>query len=147
MHRLDREARGLVLLAHGRAAAAAFSKLFRTGGVEKRYRAVVHGLVGSCGETRTLDAELDGKSAQTLVTVSDLDVEGGKSTLDILLLTGRYHQIRRHLSAIGHPLVGDDRYGPPNRDRQPLQLTAYELAFRCPFSGRDRRFTLEDVVR
>ena len=143
VHRLDREAFGLVLLAHTRQGAAALSDLFRKGEIEKRYRAEVHGKIGSKGETLTLVNPLDGKEALTIITVTAQAPEGNSSTIDILLRTGRFHQIRRHLSQTGHPLLGDPRYGIKGKmPAPPLQLCAYSLRFTCPFTGRIRTFSL-----
>lgn len=141
VHRLDREAQGLVLLAHNSSAAAKFSALFRTGGMEKRYKAVVEGLLGRENETIRIEAPLDSKSATTLVTVIQHDKALLRSHLDINLRTGRYHQIRRHLSDLGYPLVGDLRYGGA-KNPEGLQLKAYSLSFSCPFTGKKRDFRL-----
>ncbi|MBB5346483.1 RluA family pseudouridine synthase [Desulfoprunum benzoelyticum] len=143
LHRLDREARGLVLLAHGRSAAAALSRMFQTREIEKRYRAEIHGILGPVGEVMVCDAPLDGKTSRTVVTVQEICAERGTSRVDIVLETGRYHQIRRHLSSLGHPLVGDRRYGAGN-DSAELQLVAWSLAFICPFTGRQRRYSLDN---
>jgi tRNA pseudouridine32 synthase / 23S rRNA pseudouridine746 synthase len=137
VHRLDREAFGLILLAHTRQGAAALSSLFRKGEIEKRYRAEVHGIVGTVGETITLSRPLDGKEAITILTVTAHAPENNCSTVDILLLTGRFHQIRRHLSRAGYPVIGDPRYG--SKAESPaslLQLCAYSLRFKCPFTGK-----------
>ncbi len=143
IHRLDREASGLVLLAHDPGAAAAFSQLFQDRQIEKRYRAQVHGLLGPLGTELTIDTPLDDKEALTSLRVTGCNEKAITTGLDIQLHTGRLHQIRRHLAGIGHPLLGDGRYGekPIGRD-VPLNLVAYELAFRCPFSGEQRRYTL-----
>jgi tRNA pseudouridine32 synthase/23S rRNA pseudouridine746 synthase len=89
------------------------------------------------------DAPLDGKTARTVVTVREILKETGTTRVDILLETGRYHQIRRHLNLLGHPLVGDRRYGAGN-DGAGLQLVACSLAFICPFTGRQRRYSLDE---
>lgn len=142
VHRLDREASGLVLLAHSSASAAKFSELFREGRIEKRYQAVALGIIAREQDTFLIDDPLDGKSASTTVTVIRQDRELQQTVLDISLHTGRYHQIRRHLSQLGHPLVGDTRYG-AGKDPGGLHLTAYSLAFFCPFTKNNRRFTLD----
>lgn len=142
IHRLDREARGLVLLAHNKTAAARFSELFRTGKIEKRYEAVAEGLLGKESEILHIEESLDGKSASTIISVLVHDEEKLLSTLDINLQTGRYHQIRRHLSGIGHPLVGDLRYG-GKKHTDGLMLQAYKLSFVCPFGRKKRCFSLK----
>ena len=141
VHRLDREARGLVLLAHGRQAAARLSAMFQSRAVEKRYLAEIHGSFGQPGDTLVCDAPLDGKASRSIVTILEVFAESGTSRVEVLLESGRYHQIRRHLSAIGHPLVGDRRYG-NRRETAALQLTAFSLAFTCPFTGKKRRYVL-----
>jgi tRNA pseudouridine32 synthase/23S rRNA pseudouridine746 synthase len=143
VHRLDREASGLVLLAHTSRGASALSELLRQGAIEKRYRAVVHGRPGTVGETIAITQALDGKPASTLVTVTGHSPEAGTSTVDILLQTGRFHQIRRHLSQAGHPLLGDPAYGAKGvRTDIPLQLCAHSLRFACPFTGKMQVFSL-----
>jgi tRNA pseudouridine32 synthase/23S rRNA pseudouridine746 synthase len=136
VHRLDREVEGLVLVAHDPACAAALSELFRSGKVEKRYRAVVLGDVAAArGEAGAVDEPLDGKSARTLWRVVPGDGAPGTTTLEVTIETGRQHQIRRHLEAIGHPVMGDPRYGAGNKNREGMRLAAVFLAFRDPFSG------------
>lgn len=145
IHRLDREAQGLVLLAHNQRAAGMLSDLFQTREIEKRYWAVAHGQVGAAGETLICDTTLDGKAANTAVKVREV-VAGGKfSVLDILLQTGRHHQIRRHLSMLGHPLVGDRLYGRAGSGAS-LQLCAYFLGFICPLTGKNRSYSIEPPV-
>jgi tRNA pseudouridine32 synthase/23S rRNA pseudouridine746 synthase len=145
IHRLDREARGLVLLAHNQRAAGALSDLFQTREIEKRYWGVAHGRVGGVGEILCCDADLDGKAARTLITVKEIVGEGAYSILDILLETGRNHQIRRHLSILGHPLVGDSRYGRAESGTG-LQLCAWFLGFTCPLTGKKRSYEVEPPV-
>lgn len=144
VHRLDREACGLVLVAHSQKGAAALSELFRHHQVEKRYRAEVSDRFGSIGDPMRLTSPLDGKVALTTVTAISFSENARTSVIDILLGTGRYHQIRRHLSQAGHPVVGDSRYGTGRRVKtENLQLCAYLLGFNCPFTGRIRRFEIE----
>lgn len=133
VHRLDREAQGVILLAHGKKSASLFSELFRNRRIRKRYRARVYGTLTLENKLQEVDSPLDGKPALTAFKVIRSDRETNTSLIDIEIHTGRYHQIRRHLSGIGHPLVGDSKYN-TRRDSDMLQLEAYELEFTCPFS-------------
>ncbi len=136
VHRLDREVAGLVLVAHDPKAAAALSALLREGRVVKRYRAEVLGDVGSAlGREGVVETPLDGKSARTLWRVVAHDAARDATTLDVTIETGRQHQIRRHLAEIGHPVLGDPRYGAGNKNREGLRLAAVFLAFAEPFTG------------
>jgi tRNA pseudouridine32 synthase/23S rRNA pseudouridine746 synthase len=136
VHRLDREVAGLVLVAHDPKAAAALSALLREGRVVKRYRAEVLGDVASAlGREGVVDTPLDGKSARTLWRVAAFDAARDATTLDVTIETGRQHQIRRHLAEIGHPVLGDPRYGAGNKNREGLRLAAVFLAFADPFTG------------
>ena len=62
------------------------------------------------------------------------------ATVRIVMGSGRKHQIRRHFDLIGHPVVGDPRYGKDNKNRAGLQLVATGLEFKCPFSKRIQSF-------
>ncbi len=55
--------------------------------------------------------------------------------LDVALISGRKHQIRRHFAAIGHPVMGDPQYGQGNQDAAGLALQAVQLAFELPGKG------------
>mgnify|MGYP001041973211 CR=1 FL=1 len=139
VHRLDREAAGLMLIAHSRAGAAELSRLFREQRITKHYRVRVRGRVGE--SHGTISKPLDGKPAVTVYSLLHYDAETDSSLLLVDLKTGRLHQIRRHLAQLGFPVLGDPRYGRANTGKGDLQLEAVKLAFRCPFSGRQRSFS------
>lgn len=141
VHRLDREAGGIVLLAHSSESASRFSKIFRERKVEKRYRATVCGCLGEVGGSGFFETPLDGKTARTDYSIVHHESKPARTHVAILLGTGRFHQIRRHFSENGHPLVGDTEYGDLSAENQ-LHLAACELSFTCPFSGAKRRYTL-----
>lgn len=129
VHRLDRETRGLIVVAHSKKMAAALSTLFQTQQIEKNYQAVV---LGKTEETGTIDRALDKKSAITHFRRLSFNQDVNTSLMDIRLETGRTHQIRRHCESIGHPIIGDPKYGTGNKNKLGLQLVAYKLTFRCP---------------
>jgi tRNA pseudouridine32 synthase/23S rRNA pseudouridine746 synthase len=86
-------------------------------------------------DAATIDAPLDGKPARTDYRVVHYDSERDCARLDVRIATGRLHQIRRHMESIGHPVLGDPRYGRGNKNEEGLQLAAVGLRFRCPFRG------------
>jgi tRNA pseudouridine32 synthase/23S rRNA pseudouridine746 synthase len=135
VHRLDREASGIVLVAHSSSAAARLGALFRERAMQKEYEIEVLGVVGECGARGAIDTPLDGKPSRTEYEVLAVDVAAGRTRLRVNMLTGRYHQIRRHFADVGHPVLGDPRYGEGNADPRGLQLVATRLAFRCPWTG------------
>ncbi len=143
IHRLDRETAGLMVFAHDRVAAAAFSALFRTGEVEKRYRAEVMGdLAAALGESGALSTPVDGKPSVTRFTVLGFDLDRNITTLDLDLQTGRTHQIRRQLADAGFPVIGDPEYGSGNKNREGLRLLAWHLAFGDPLTGQRHDYSI-----
>ena len=142
VHRLDREAAGLMLIAHDGQAAARLSTLFRDNLIAKRYRVQVRGEVQQ--REGEIDLPLDGKAALSRYTRIDYDRASDVTTLEVSIATGRLHQIRRHFAMIGHGVMGDPRYGSDNKNRDGMQLTAVGLRFRCPFSGRDMDYSGHD---
>lgn len=133
IHRLDKEARGIVILAHNKKSSAALSKQFKEKTVEKRYWAQVEGRLSPEGKTFEINQKLDDKDSVTIVTNGAYRKENNSTDLYIILKTGRYHQIRRHLASINYPLVGDRKYGSGKRRRSvDMQLCAYQLVFKEP---------------
>ncbi len=140
VHRLDREAAGLTIIAHDHAAAGALSRLFAERRVVKRYRVEVRGRVDP-GAGR-IDLPLDGKPAVTEYTRLHHDPATGISEVGVVMQTGRKHQIRRHFALAGFPVMGDPAYGRNNRNAAGLKLTAWGLEFSCPFTGQPMKFEL-----
>jgi tRNA pseudouridine32 synthase/23S rRNA pseudouridine746 synthase len=149
VHRLDMATSGLIVFARGKAAQRALSIAFASRSVSKRYVAVVQ------GEVTPAEGEIDlpliadwpqrpkqkvdfasGKPSLTRYRV--LQVQGGTTRLELEPVTGRSHQLRVHLMAIGHPILGDALYAPQAvASAAPrLLLHAAALAFDHPFGGR-----------
>ena len=148
VHRLDKETSGLLLLARTRRVAAQLAKEFRGRRISKLYLALVHGCPRpSKGQIKTnergaladsLALHFRGKQAHTEFAVID-NVGEHLALMALKPITGRTHQLRIHMSGIGHPIVGDRRYGStkmtggivPNR----LMLHAKSLNFVHPHYG------------
>ncbi len=141
VHRLDRDTSGCLLVARNAAAEAAIRPLFERRQIQKSYEAVVAGRMAD--RERVIEYPIDGLSARTRIRV--LASGALASHLRIELETGRTHQIRRHLLAIGHPVIGEPLYAPRRevsaRERAVPRhmLHAAELGFREPGSGRQVR--------
>lgn len=143
VHRLDRATSGIITLAHNKKSAAALCKLFEQRMITKRYQAVVMGELGN--KEVCIDTPIDDKQAKTRVTQTHYDSRQHYSLVDVSIETGRKHQIRKHLSSIGHPIVGDRLYNTAMiTDTSPdLQLRAYYLSFLCPITYKEQVFCLK----
>lgn len=145
VHRLDRAASGLIVIAHTKNAVNALAELFANRQVDKTYRAIVQGHYKE-QLPQLVEIPIDDKTAHTEITAADI-IQDKKDTqlqtiLTVKIATGRKHQIRSHLASIGFPLVGDRLFDPTRKHQQDLQLTAVGLKFICPFTSKELAFTL-----
>ncbi len=175
VHRLDRETSGLLLMAKKKSALKNLQDQFRERVTGKTYLALVRGhwpanrkvldqplhkYLLSDGERRvrvTTPDDPDGMRSITLVKVaqripapSGLNLADGFSLLEVTIKTGRTHQIRVHLSHAGHPIVGDDKYGDFELNRQLARLGfkrmflhAWRLQLQHPISGESMNLQSE----
>jgi len=150
VHRLDMATSGLVVFARGRSAQSRLAVLFRDRQIGKRYLAVVAGkMPANDGEIdlpigtdwpnrprRRIDHET-GKPSLTRYRVLGIDKTAARSRLELEPVTGRTHQLRLHLQAIGHPIVGDMLYaeGPVAAAAPRLLLHATRLELAHPLTG------------
>lgn len=149
VHRLDRETSGIVIFAKNVEAKIRLQDHWKD--TEKKYLAVVH---GQCAKTSgTITTYLAENKAHIVYSTPDrtkgrLSSTGYKvlkqtrdfALLELDLLTGRKHQIRVHLAGIGHPIVGDQKYGKRDRHHTRLALHARSISFKHPFTGQQLTF-------
>ncbi len=151
VHRLDRDTSGLMVLARGEPAYSRLVEMMSARQVDRVYRALVVGRglpetgtidspVGRDPDNPTLMAAGVGKPALTHFEV--LAEAAGHAMLRVRLETGRTHQIRVHLSAIGYPVYSDPLYGTPI-DEHRLWLHAERLSFEHPVTGEVLEFRSE----
>ena len=150
VHRLDRETSGVLVFAKTEAAKRALQDGWRE--TTKRYLAVVHGRMDKPTGTvvsylvesgvhkvfATRDTSV-GKLAQTAWRV--VREAGAFTLLELTLLTGRKHQIRVQMADLGHPVVGDKKYGQKGDTSPRLALHARSITFTHPFSGQGMTLT------
>jgi 23S rRNA pseudouridine1911/1915/1917 synthase len=146
VHRLDRDTSGLLVLTRNDAAWESLTRQIRQRQVDREYVALVHGRPKA--RHGTIDAPLgrdrrnrtrrssdteDPRDAVTHFAIEE--AFDGATLLKVTLETGRTHQIRAHLKAIGHPILGDPEYGRPHPGLQRQFLHARRLGFAHPRTG------------
>lgn len=144
VHRLDKQTSGLMVIAKNPRSHRILCSHFQRRLVEKKYLAIVEGVVGEDfgtinapigrdAEERIWKISPDGKSAESRFRVVERFAD--QTLLELEPVTGRTNQLRLHCAHIGHPIVGDDKYG--GRDFERLCLHAAKLAFWHP-NGTNR---------
>ncbi|MBU3737966.1 MAG: RluA family pseudouridine synthase [Rhodoferax sp.] len=160
VHRLDMDTSGLMIMARGPSAQRRLSDAFAAQSIEKRYVAVVHGAMDASLAAASGWQEIDlpiaadwlrrplrvidrqgGKPSLTRWRCLATDTAAQRTRLELSPQTGRTHQLRVHLQAMGHPIVGDRLYG-SNADGAEgrLHLHASRLQFTHPMSGHELTF-------
>jgi 23S rRNA pseudouridine1911/1915/1917 synthase len=157
VHRLDVGTSGLMLVACDDDTHAALQAMLRRHDVDRRYLALVRGLTEH--DSFTVDAPLDRRGPRVVVhtetgraaeTAFEVRERLGRATLlEAAPRTGRTHQIRVHLRAVGHPILGDGRYGGNGDDARALGLTrpflhSWRIGFVHPVTGE--RVDLEEPL-
>lgn len=146
VHRLDRAANGLMILAHSKSMAAQFSKMFQLKQIYKCYEAKVHGQFLSGIKPIKIETQVQNKNAVSYFSLIKYDKLNDTSLVSATIETGRKHQIRIHLSELGYPIVGDRLYGIGN-EKEDLHLMSKVLRFKCPLDGIHKEFILPENFR
>ncbi|MCR4922578.1 MAG: RluA family pseudouridine synthase [Lachnospiraceae bacterium] len=163
VHRLDQPVSGLMVFAKDKKALKALNYSLTKGEIKKKYRAKAEGIIeGRLLEDTELVNYLLKDKKNNLALVYDKEMEKSKrsvliyrilkqdralntSLLDIDLITGRFHQIRAQLSHMGHPLLGDVKYGYRGDTKgKGIALSAYSLSLKLPSSGKAVTVSLSD---
>jgi tRNA pseudouridine32 synthase/23S rRNA pseudouridine746 synthase len=156
VHRLDMSTSGLFLMGRGLAMQRRLSRAFEAREVRKAYEAIVAGTLGEAGAEGEIDLPVGrdwpnrprqkvdaehGRPSLTRWRVLQA-LEGGCTRVALEPVTGRSHQLRVHLQAVGHPIVGDPLYAPPpvQAGAARLLLHATSLAFAHPATGEALAF-------
>jgi hypothetical protein len=147
VHRLDRETSGLMVFARNQSIQAILQQNWKK--IVNRYLAVVEGVpVNGQGTLRDHLVEsnsfmvqrVDKGGALAITHYRVLRRDGDKSLLELTLETGRKNQVRVQLAALGHPIVGDRKYGATSDPVRRLALHSCEIKFRHPVSGASMEF-------
>lgn len=153
VHRLDRPVAGVILFCRTSKAAGRISEQFRTGQTQKRYVAIVEGELQQShgrlinhierrGSSGRIVKNATGKSAQARLSFQCLATRNKSSLVGIDLETGRHHQIRLQFSHIGHPVLGDLRYGASSPlPQKQIGLFAEQLTVNHPTLKQKLTFT------
>jgi 23S rRNA pseudouridine1911/1915/1917 synthase len=153
VHRLDKDTSGVMLVAKNQAAQVNLSRQFKSHSVTKAYLALVKGKLEP--ESGIIEADIgrdprnrkkmavvaQGREARTEYRV--IKYIGGYTLLEVMPETGRTHQIRVHLAAIGFPVLGDKVYGVKSKYLPRQFLHASRLGFRLPATGEYVEFESE----
>lgn len=150
VHRLDRQTSGLIVVTKTQKALRNLTNHFKRKLIEKRYLAIVEGIVGEnegkidapvgrFPEEKIWNTKADGKYAETRFWVKERF--SGKTLLELEPVTGRTNQLRIHSAHIGHPIVGDVKYGASTFER--LCLHAFRLGFHHPESNDWVKFEID----
>lgn len=159
VHRIDRPVSGLVIFARTSKALERLNRMLRDGEIHKTYQAVVEGhpdpseatlenmLVSDSRINKTFVARVGQEGAKRSVLKYRTIFSGDRySILEINLLTGRKHQIRAQLSAIGHPIKGDLKYGAKRSNRDGgISLQSHKIEFIHPVSKKEISIELPDI--
>lgn len=167
VHRLDQPVSGILVFAKNQKAAAMLSKQAAGDVMNKHYMAIVEGILEDEKEVElvnniykdpktkmavitddflqkeTVAGDFQPKKAVLTYRVVSVNRDENTTKLEISLKTGRFHQIRAQLTHLGHPIIGDKKYGSSYNFPGGIALTAFKLEFVHPISKKSMQYTVE----
>jgi RluA family pseudouridine synthase len=162
MHRLDRDTSGVILLAKNKGVVRALHADMRAGKFTKQYAAVCHnrppefegtitlGMARNSGRRGGMKMRVSDNGPESITTYKITEYQNSMSRLEILIHTGKTHQIRVHMAHLKAPILGDERYGDPRLDEnfftknglpKRLYLHAHKLSLPHPKTGKTMTIT------
>ena len=156
VHRIDKDTTGALVVCKNDIAHQSLASQLAVHSITRRYRAIVHGnlteddmtITGNIGrhpvDRKKMAVLPDGRGKPAVTHIHVLQRLNGYTYIECRLETGRTHQIRVHMAHIGHPLLGDELYGPkkcPVKGLQGQTLHAMVLGFQHPVTGKYLEFT------
>lgn len=155
VHRLDMSTSGIIVMARGMEAQRKLSRSFELRETEKRYQAQVAGLLAGAGEVnlpmmtdwpnrprQKVDQD-QGKPALTYWRSLSYDPQGDCTLVELMPVTGRSHQLRVHMLALGHPILGDDLYAPMQILAKATRLMLHACYLAIPHPASAERLIFE----
>jgi tRNA pseudouridine32 synthase/23S rRNA pseudouridine746 synthase len=143
VHRLDKETSGLMIIAYNKKSARFFSEEIKDHRIKKFYQALVKGIVEQ--DEGSITSKIDNKNSET--KFKTFERRNNTTFVEAELITGRKHQVRIHLDSIGHPILGDNRYGEENSHKDGLQLIASKIIFNEPSRKKEMTIELDKNLR
>ena len=162
VHRLDMATSGLIVMARGLAAQRTLNRAFAEREVHKRYEAVVHGQLSTPPGTwqvidlpirvdwpnrplRIIDPQ-QGQASVTRLRTLSVDAHNNTSRVELEPVTGRSHQLRVHLLALGHPMLGDALYAPAEVTGRSARLLLHARTLGVPHPDNGRMMEWHSLV-
>lgn len=142
VHRLERETAGLILVSYDKTLASKFSDIWASTKIEKKYLVEVRGDLVEGDKDKVIDAVLEGKKAETYFRV--IEAREKTTLVEATLPTGKVQQLKSYFADLGHPIVGDRKFGRGKKDSQEIKLVAYKLKVTDPVTNRVFNFEVPE---
>ena len=128
VHRLDKAATGLIMVAHSKKATQKLTAMFEAHHFKKHYQIIVAGDFSVEQSPLLITSPIDDKKSLSIFNFNCFDAKSNSSLIDVEIASGRKHQIRKHAASIGFPVIGDRLHGDETLNTQNLVMLTYSFA-------------------